>query len=364
MRKTSGVSQQDIARYLGISASTVSRALSGNDKVSEATRRAVEEATRVLASSQSKQRVVQQRPLIGLTHSHLSSPGTASLDLIFDQVMGGIEEQCAEAGYIPYPWQRSSRLLTDSDEAEAFLGSIRGVITGGGLVEPSLVQRFSDRGLPVVIIGGHIPDGRYASVAADNQRGLHLATRHLIELGHRRIALVNGPGGTYTSGEKRAGYLDALLEAGITPNPEYVISSDTADGFDEHIGEELTQRLLDLSEPPTAIAFASDQLAYGAHRLARSAGLRIPEDLSIVGYHNDRIAQIAHPQLTTVAVDRLGWGRHAAATLFRMLAGEDLRGTRLLLPVKLIVRGSTAAPGEAASAMPNAMQDAKELAPR
>ena len=287
--------------------------------------------------------------MIGLTHSHLSgSDHTGSLDLIFDQVLGGIEEQCVTAGYIPYPWQRSNLLLEQSDEAEAFFGMIRGGITGGGLVERALLDRFREHSLPVVIIGGHLPDAPYASVSADNQRGLYLATRHLIDLGHRQIALVNGPAATYTSREKREGYLDALFEAGIRPNPAYVTSSDTSNGFDEHVGEELTRMLLDMPEPPTAIVYASDQLAYGAYRFARRASLSIPEDLSIIGYHDDRAAKIASPPMTSVAVDRLAWGRLAATTLFRMLDGEDLHGTRTLLPVRLNVRASTAPPASMA----------------
>lgn len=345
MPNTTTVSQQDIARYLGISASTVSRALNGSTRVSEQTQKAVAEANRILASSPDKRREFPSRPMIGLTPSHLSgSVPLNPLDLIFDQVLGGIEEQCAKAGYIPYPWQRSRHLLSETEETRAFFGAIDGVITGGGLVEPALLTQFHDRGLPVVIIGGHVPDSPYASVAADNQRGLYLATRHLIDLGHRRIALVNGPAGTYTSREKRAGYLDALLEAGIRPDPAYVVSSDTMDGFDEHIGEELTQQLMELPNPPTAFAFASDQLAYGAYKFVRRAGYRIPEDISIVGYHDDRIPKIANPPMTSVAVDRFAWGRLAAATLFRLLAGDELQGARLLLPVELIVRDSTSIP--------------------
>ncbi|MGH2560486.1 MAG: LacI family DNA-binding transcriptional regulator, partial [Thermomicrobiales bacterium] len=266
MKMPPRVSLRDISEAVGVSVSTVSRALNGSDRVSVLTKQAVAEAAAQLAIAGSANGRTRTQPMIGLTHSHRSSgSATRSLDVILEQVLGGIEVACLQAGYIPYPWQRSSLLLTD--EGDPFFKAVSGVIMSGGIVDRAVVESMQARGLPVVIIGGHVPDMGVVSVAADGQRGAYLAVRHLVELGHRRIGLVNGPDQTYTSFEKRAGYLTAIVDANFVPNPDCIRARDGYRGFDAEAGEALTEELLDLPEPPTAIVYAADQMAEAGYRV-------------------------------------------------------------------------------------------------
>lgn len=346
MKLPPGVPLHEIASAVGVSVSTVSRALNDSDRVSALTKEAVRGAVRDLARRRpARDGGTPTQPLLGLTHSHLASgPATRSLDSILEQVLVGIEIACLRAGYIPYPWQQSGLLATGA--GEPFFGAVSGVIMTGGLVDRRVLDAIRARALPVAIIGGHVPDLPVPSVAADSQRGLYLATWHLLARGHRRIALINGPARTYTSFEKRAGYLSALIEAGLGADPALIRAHDGDGGFDAPAAETLTEAVLELAEPPTAILYVMDQMAEAGYRVCQRRGLRVPEDISIVGFHDDANAPYAQPPLTTVRVDRALWGRMAAERLLALIGGEPMQGTRTLLPVELVVRGSTArAPG-------------------
>lgn len=341
MKPPPGVSLRDVASAVGVSVSTVSRALSDSDRVSGLTKQAVREAIEGLAG---RRRVgatgVATPPMLGLTQSHLASgPGTRSLDSILEQVLVGIEIACLRAGYIPYPWQQSGLLTTSA--GAPFFGAVSGVIMTGGLVERRVLDAIRERALPVVIIGGHIPELPVPSVAADSQRGLYLATWHLLALGHRRIALINGPAQTYTSFEKRAGFLSALIEAGLGADPALIRSHDGYGGFGAPAAETLTEAVLDLAEPPTAILYAMDQMAEAGYRVCQRRGLCIPRDISIAGFHDDANAHYTQPPLTTVRVDRALWGQAATERLLDLIGGEPMQSTRTLLPVELVVREST-----------------------
>ena len=327
---------------VGVSVSTVSRALSGSDRVSALTKDAVREAIAGLTSRQGDGApgMNAPRPLLGLIHSHYSgSRATHGLDIILEQVLAGVEAACLRHGYIPYPWQQSRLLM--GEEGEPFLGSVAGVVMIGGMVERDLVARLRERGLPLVIVGGHLPGVGVASVAADGAGGMYAAARHLLDLGHRRIGLVNGPIETYTSFEKRAGYLAALGETGLAPAPDLIAARDGYTGFDAPAGVSCTEALLALPQPPTAILYASDALAEAGYRVLQRQGLRVPEDLSIIGFHDDHSALHLPPPLTSVRVERTLWGEVAAERLFAALDGETLHGARTLLPTELIVREST-----------------------
>jgi DNA-binding LacI/PurR family transcriptional regulator len=280
------------------------------------------------------------RKVIGLTHSHVTEgPEHRGLEIILEQVLGGAELMARKRGYSLYTLQNS--YLLHEPAGDAFPADVQGVITAGGLVSRSLLESIRRRGLPVVIIGGQMPDLAIPSVAANNLDGMAQATRHLLELGHRRIGLVNGPTDTCTSFEKKAGYLAALMDAGIVHDPDLIRWHDGHLGFDMAVALPMVNALLDLVDPPTALLFANDAMAHAGIAACRERGLRVPEDVSIVGFHDDPDARLALPQLTTVRVDRTGWGAAAVRRLLGEIE-EGLTGSdRLLLPVELVVRDST-----------------------
>jgi len=335
-----GVSQRDIADEIGISISTVSRALSGSERVSRRTLDDVQRAIETLRHRQRGDTTRSGRGLIGLTTSHLSDEARASqLDLIASQVLGGAELAAHQLGHRIYT-ARDSKLLLDPSNAD-LLESMSGLLLTGGMVNQKVLDFALQSGLPVCIVGGHVPERGVPSVAADSQHGMYLATRHLIELGHTRIALVNGPQATYTSHEKLAGYLSALTEANLPASLDLVAWFHWFSAFDSASGLETMNHLLTLGEPPTGIIFATDELAMGAISLLERRGISVPEQVSITGFHDDPFATAVTPQLTTIRVDRTMWGDRAVKRVIAAERGEAMQADRLLLPVELVVRDST-----------------------
>jgi LacI family transcriptional regulator len=173
---------------------------------------------------------------------------------------------------------------------------------------------------------------------SDNVAGAGLAVRHLHALGHRRIATITGLLDTKPGVDRLRGYRDACAELGLAFRDEYVVQGD----FYFDAGHEGARRLLALPEPPTAIFAASDMTAIGAVRGATEAGLRVPDDLSVVGFDDIQMAQHVHPPLTTVRQEKSGLGRAAGEALLRQIEGSTSTEP-VTLGVELIVRGSTAA---------------------
>lgn len=341
MKPPAHVSLREIADTVGVSVSTVSRALGDSNRVSPLTKQAVRAAMSQLADGRhATTDNTATRPMIGVTHSHFTRGASGrGLDIILEQVLAGVEIACLRAGYIPYPWQQSP-LLTGA-EGDPFFAAVSGVVMGGGLIERALLTAIHARGIPVIIIGGHVPELSVPSVAADNTHGMAEATRHLVRLGHRRIGLVNGPTETYTSFEKRAGYLAALTEAGLPADPALIRAGEGYHGFDAPAAEACTEALLALPQPPTAILYASDTMVESGIRVLQRHGLSIPRDISVIGFHDDHNARYLHPPLTSVHVDRTVWGEVATEQLLQLIGGAIMRPTRTLLPVELIIRAST-----------------------
>jgi LacI family transcriptional regulator len=163
---------------------------------------------------------------------------------------------------------------------------------------------------------------------------------HLLELGHRRIGVITGRAGWVATEERRRGYHAALAAAGVMPDPTLEVESD----FMMRGGAEAAGRLLDLPNPPTAIFAFNDQLAIGAMRTARTRGLTLPDDLSIVGVDDTAEAAIVTPALTTVRQPLAEMGRMAVSLLMRLLARENFEALHVELATKLVVRESTAPP--------------------
>jgi LacI family transcriptional regulator len=175
-------------------------------------------------------------------------------------------------------------------------------------------------------------------VSAANAAGATQAVKHLLALGHRRIGAITGPTGWLAPEERRTGYHAALASAGIMPDPALEIPTD----FQVEGGVEAAGRLLDAAEPPTAIFAFNDNLAIGAMHAARVRGLRIPEDISIVGFDDIEWAQHVTPALTTVRQPLAEMGRMAVSLLTRLLDGQSFEALHVELATRFIVRGSTA----------------------
>jgi LacI family transcriptional regulator len=203
------------------------------------------------------------------------------------------------------------------------------------------LERLLDSGYRFVVIDPLMPLAeRIPSVSAAHTSGADQAMRHLLELGHRRIAQITGPRGWVATEDRRRGYRAALAAAGILPDP--ALEMEAVPEVDP--GRAAAEHLLDLPEPPTAIFAFNDNIAVGAIQAARARGLRVPEDLSVIGFDDVENATIVSPALTTVRQPLAEMGRTAVSLLIRLLERHRFETLHLELATRLVVRESTAPP--------------------
>jgi LacI family transcriptional regulator len=175
-------------------------------------------------------------------------------------------------------------------------------------------------------------------VASDNVAGAGQAVSHLHAVGHERIGLISGPLGMLAARDRLLGYRQALERVGLPYRDELVAQGD----FYVESGYDAMQALLRLDEPPTGVFAASDLMAVGAIRAAHEAGLRIPEDLAIVGFDDIQLAPLLHPPLTTIRQDKEGLGAAAGQALIHMVEDPGFSPPSITLPTTLVLRGTTA----------------------
>jgi LacI family transcriptional regulator len=212
------------------------------------------------------------------------------------------------------------------------------ILVTSQLTADQLVQ-LRGAGIPLVVIDpANTPPADLPSVGATNWAGGLAATEHLLEQGHRRIATISGPGEYLCSRARVDGYRSALDRAGIRFDPRLVREGD----FHHEGGFACGDHLLSLPDRPTAIFAGSDQQAFGVYEAARQRGLRIPQDLSIVGFDDLKVARWASPPLTTVRQPLAEMGRVAAQMLGDLIQAVPLRSNRIELSTELIIRESTA----------------------
>ncbi|WP_210479253.1 LacI family DNA-binding transcriptional regulator [Naasia sp. SYSU D00948] len=332
----------DVARAVGVSPATVSRALSGRGPVSEATRQQVLEAARELGY------------VVSSNASGLASGRTRAVGVIvpflnrwfYAQVLEAAQNALLAAGYDLTLYNLGGGVDTRRSVFEQFLFRQRvdGLIAISLEVTTEEVRRLHEIGKPIVCVGGPIPGLRTLSI--DDIEISRIATDHLTALGHRRIAHIAGGGGGYDFHlplNRRVGYELALRNAGIEPDPGLVEPAD----FTIAGGHAVAARFLaDPERRPTAIFAASDEMAIGAILAAREIGLRVPEDLSVVGIDDHELAPFFG--LTTVAQYPGNQGARAVELLLSELGrdaapSEDGEGNEPL-GFDLVIRSTTAAP--------------------
>jgi DNA-binding LacI/PurR family transcriptional regulator len=324
----------EIARLAGVSAPTVSKVVNGRSHVGAETRALVEQ-------------VLQEQ---GYQHKRRATKDSALIELVFHQL----------AGVYPIEIIKGVQRVADEHSLAVVVSESQGKQTPRhGWIESVLTRRpsgvipvFSDlsadqrikltgAGLPFVVLDPTgVPDDEIPSVGSTNWHGGLSATRHLLELGHRRIAVITGPRWALCSRARLDGYRAALDAAGIPVDPALIRDGD----FEIGGGLSSTHELLRLSKPPTAIFALNDGMAIGVYHAASQAGLRIPHDLSVVGFDDYPLDEWLVPPLTTVRQPLTDMGATAARMVLDLARGGELPSKRRELATELIVRNSTAAP--------------------
>jgi LacI family transcriptional regulator len=216
---------------------------------------------------------------------------------------------------------------------------VDGVILASTFLNDPAVRWLRHQRTPYVLVNRFSDEDADPFVGSDDVKGATLATQHLIGLGHVRIGHLAGQPTVSTGVLRRRGYLAAMAEAGLPDDPDLVVES----GFVEEGGAQAMRRLLSLKRPPTAVFAVTDMTAVGAYGEARRQGLRIPEDLAIVGYNDIPLAGRLIPGLTTVHVPIHEFGTVAAGMLLEEIDTSELTPRRVVFAPQLVVRGSTSA---------------------
>ncbi len=339
MTKSTRISIIDIAQAAGVSHSTVSRALSDSPLVKAATKTRIQQLAREMGYSPdawARSLVMGRTQTIGVVVTTIADPFIAD-------VIQGIESTAYEHGYTIILATSNSDPAREMAAVDMLKSKrVDGVIVTSSRVG-SLYQGYLERiGVPVVILNNHSEQsGRYTfSVTVDNEHGGHLATQHLIQLGHRRIAHITGPAGHSSSEGRLAGYRQALMEAGITFDPALV-----APGAGRtEAGEHGLAMFVALAQPPSAVFCYNDVTAIGVLHAAQKSGLVIPRDLAVVGFDDISFASFVHPPLTTVAQPKFEMGQQAMQMALALMAAQA-PVSDIIVKGQLIVRESSGASG-------------------
>lgn len=322
-----------IAREAGVSPATVSKVINGRRDVAPSTRARVEELLAEHRYTPVGLRGGTNLGLVEVVFNGLDSPWAI-------EILRGTTSTLTEGG----AHSVVSAMLPPEDPRwpnSLIRPGRSGVIVVSSALTERHCEELAEAGIPLVVIDpADIPGAGVISVGATNWAGGLAATDHLIALGHTRIAAIGGTPTLLCSRARIDGYRASLDRAGLTPDPGLVRHGD----FHHEGGFANATELLDLPQPPTAIFAGSDQQAFGVIQAARARGLRVPQDLSVVGFDDLPVARWASPPLTTVMQPLAEMGRTAARMLLRTMAGQPLGSRRVELATQLIVRESTAPP--------------------
>jgi LacI family transcriptional regulator len=332
----------DVADEAGVSYSTVSRVINNKDHVSPEKRERVLRAMAQLgyvANEQARSLAGGASRVVGLLVDSL-------ITSYMDEIIRGIDEALDAENYDLMLYTTHRRKTKESVYVTKLT---RKLADGLLLILPRNASAYLDtlrqRRFPHVLID-YLSDGQNApSISATNFRGAYDAMSYLLSLGHRRIGFITGNMEFGCARERLAAYKEALKDHGIPVDSALIREAD----FMQPQGYQCAQQLLSLPQPPTAIFASNDMMAFGVMEAARERGLRLPEDLSIVGFDDIPQAEHVHPALTTVRQPLEEMGRSAARLLLHYIAEPSAEVERIELPTELILRESCQAPRDAHS---------------
>ncbi len=328
----------DVARRAGVSTMTVSRVVNGSAHISEETRVRVNDAVTELGympNGPARQLRSQKTNTLALVVTDIRNP-------FFTTIAGGVEDTARAEGYAVMFCSTYENEAVESEYVRVLVERrVDGVLlvpaAGGG----TSIRLLKQRGIPTVLVDRHVQNVELDEVRGASRAGARDGVLHLINLGHRRVAMLTGPEAVSTSTDRVAGYLDALKEA----CPDLECGPVRYGEFSEESGYGMARDVLSQKPRPTAIFAANNFIAYGAMKAAREVGLRIPDDLSLVVFDDLPSGWTPDPYLTAVGQPAYEIGRQAAALLLKRLAGELAdEPRRIVLPTELVIRRSSSPP--------------------
>ncbi len=324
----------DIAKAAGVSKSTVSLVLQGSPLVNDGTRAKVNAVMRELG-------YVYNRGAANLRQSGSKSKiiGVVVNDLtngFFAELAVGVDMVVQSAGFVQFLSNTSENL----DRQREVIASMREHGISGLILSPARATEAADlkplvaAGIPVVVAVRNVPGAKASSVVSDNREGIFVAVRHLVSLGHRRIAFLGGFRDTAVFGERLAGYRAAAAACGLDCGEDLIVDSPPSRAG----GAEAIERALSIGEKPTAAVCFNDAVAFGVCDGLRARALEPGRDFAVIGFDDVIEAKTAVPALTTVSVDPQGIGRRAAQLLLKQISAGKAEAEAIVSSVRLVVR--------------------------
>jgi LacI family transcriptional regulator len=331
---------RDVATAVGVSLSTVSLVVNGKPGVSPDRRERILKAIKELGYRvDNRQNIATETKVFGLLMESLSEASRS--EGFYTRIVSGIEETAYDLGYQVILHVYRPDVDPINSIRELMGRDINGlIIANDGDVTPQVIRQISEAGLPMVLVENYQVTPIH-SVTADNFTAGRIMTEYLIDLGHRRIGGIGGPAKYSSLSDRMRGHQIALAEHGIAIDPSLQpppVSGHPRKGYVQ------MQQLLALSEPPTAVFAVSDRAAFGAMEAVKDAGLRIPDDISIVGIDDVRDSAYSTPALTTFTVPKYDLGRMAVFLLHDLIREKSVPPSRIVLLGQLVERQSAGAP--------------------
>jgi LacI family transcriptional regulator len=329
---------RDVAKHARVSIATVSRTINRvptvDKQLAERVWKAIGELN-YFPNTQARALVSGRTRLLGLLVSEITNP-------FFPELIEGFEEIAVANGYeiligsTNYDLARMTTCIRRMLERH-----VEGVAVMTFGIEQPLLEELSSRDIPMVFVDAGPPSPLVRALVVDYRKGIHEGVQHLAALGHRNIAFISGPLRQGSAQSRKIAFIESMEEIGVHPNPEWLIEGDhTLEG-----GVHAMQHLLSLSEQPTAVMCSNDMTAIGALRILARAGLKVPQDMSVIGFDDIHLAEFVYPPLTTVRMSRKDLARGAFESLRSVTENvEPSQERHLTIPTRLIVRQSTGYP--------------------
>lgn len=334
---------KDVAEKAGVSISTVSRVISGRERISRATQERVRKAMKELGfypNAIARSLASRTSKTIGLVISR--SPENAFANSFFPEVIRGIGSVLNKHGFYPLLIMEDRPEVEEAQTLSAMRSRrVDGAIVTTSRVSDSLLHHLVDEKMKFVLIGRVLDDLPISYVDNDNVKVGYQATKHLIDAGYQRVAMISGDPQYVVSLDRIEGYKKALHDAKMEFRKEYLVTA----GFTREAGEDACRALLTLDQPPDAIFAADDTMASGAVRAILKSGLRIPEDVGVIGVNDDPLASLMKPSLSTIRIPVFDLGVWAAEILMDLLSMGEVVPRQMVLPGTLVVRESSSRRG-------------------